>query len=259
MTARRRGWIGLAIALAATTAGGGTAEAVVVTATQIEQFLGLPDQELTFQGSGPAVQGSALQLAFTAGAGSVLSFRYNFLTNESNAFPGTTINDFAFVSIATTGAPGTNLVPETNRVLADVAGSTGSPLVSSPTRFDLETGFRTFTSQALAAGTYRLGIAVVNVTDDLGESGLLIDNLTLTNGTLTNGGFENGTFGGFTTAGEAVIVGTNFGSSTAGGGTSQALLTSAAPIPEPSSLALAGLGVAGLAGFGWCRRKRSAA
>lgn len=255
MIACRRRLIGLAIAVAVSTAGGGAAEAAVVTATELEQFLGLPDQALLDFERGPAVQGSALQLVFTAGAGSVLSFNFNFLTDESTAFPGTIINDFAFVTITST--TGTIIVAPT--VLADVAGST-FPLVSSSTRFESETGFQTFTSPTLAAGTYRLGIGVVNVTDDLGESGLLIDNLTLSPpGSLTNGGFESGDFSGFTTAGSALIVGTNFGSSAPGGGTSQALLTSVAPIPEPSSLALAGMGVAGLAGFGWCRRKRSAA
>ena len=240
--------------MAVTTAGGGVAEAVVVTATEVEQFLGLPDEELTGLENGPAVQGTALQRVFTAAAGSVLSFNFNFLTNESTAFPGDIINDFAFVSIFSTS--GTSIVPAT--VLADVAG-TFFPLVASSTRFAQQTGFRTYTSQALAAGTYRLGIGVVNVTDDTVDSGLLIDNLTLTPGGLTNGGFEGGNFSGFTTVGEALIVGTNFGSSAAGGGASQALLVSAAAVPEPSSLALAGMGVAGLAGFGWCRRKRSAA
>ncbi len=254
MTGCRRRLIGLAIAVAVSTAGGGVAKAVVLTATELEGFLRLPDQELTAFGNGPAVQGTALQREFMAGAGSVLSFNFNFLTNELLGLPGDIINDFAFVTITST--TGAIILAPTQ--LADVAG-TNFPLVSSPTRFESETGFRTFTSPTLAAGTYRLAIGVVNVTDELGESGLLIDNLTLTPGSLTNGGFEGGNFSGFTVFGEAMIVGTNFGSSAPGGGTSQALLTTVNAIPEPSSLALAGMGVVGLAGFGWCRRKRSAA
>ncbi len=254
MTGCRRRLIGLAIAVAVSTVGGGVAEAVVLTATDLEQFLGLPDQELTNFNNGPAVQGSALQREFTAAAGSVLSFNFNFLTNEPMEFPGTTINDFAFVTITST--TGTSILAPFQ--LADVAGS-NFPLVSSSTRFASETGFRTFTSSALAAGTYRLAVGVVNVTDELGESGLLIDNLALSTGSLTNGGFESGNFSGFTVFGEARIVGANFGSIAPGGGTSQALLTTVNAVPEPSSLALAGMGVAGLAGFGWCRRKRSAA
>lgn len=254
MISCRRQLICLAIAVAVSAVGGGVAKADVLTATELEGFLGLPDQELTAFGNGPAVQGTALQREFMAGAGSVLSFSFNFLTNELMDFPGNIINDFAFVTITST--TGAIIVAPTQ--LADVAG-TNFPLVSSPTRFESQTGFRTYTSPTLAAGTYRLAIGVVNVTDDLGESGLLIDNLALSTGTLTNGGFESGNFSGYTVFGEAQIVGTNFGSSAPGGGASQALLTTVNAVPEPSSLALASMGVAGLAGFGWCRRKRSAA
>jgi hypothetical protein len=41
-------------------------------------------------------------------------------------------------------------------------------------------------------------------------------------------------------------------------GQNEAWLAHIAPIPEPSSVALAGLGLAALAGYGWRRRRQQA-
>jgi hypothetical protein len=64
--------------------------------SDLETFLGLSPFSLDGI-NGSISHGSAIQQVFTANAGEVLSFQWNFLTNESQ---GSAFNDFAFVSIA---------------------------------------------------------------------------------------------------------------------------------------------------------------
>ena len=138
----------------------GTFEALLTTgngavpATALEAFLGLSPGSLV-----SGFEGSAIKQSFPAKTGDILSFDWNFLTND-------VIPDFAFVVIS-----GLN-------ILAD-AGS--SALVLSSTPFAKETGFQTFSFTIPSTGSYTLGIGVVDLNDPFNDSGLLVDNVRLRN------------------------------------------------------------------------------
>ncbi|MFB2771015.1 hypothetical protein ACE1AT_17235 [Pelatocladus sp. BLCC-F211] len=148
----------------------GTSQALLSTGgvtfsdTIIETFLGLETGSLDNFGNGDVTQGSAIRQTFTANAGDILTFDWNFLTNESaQVFSN---NDFSFVSISSE---------------SELADTTFSSLVtSSTTEFFAETGFQTFSFTIPTAGTYTLGLGVVDVGDNTIDSGLLVDNVTLT-------------------------------------------------------------------------------
>ncbi len=129
-----------------------------VSDTTLENFLGLNPGDIDGIGNGDATEGSALHKTIAVEAGDILSFDFNFLTNERTP---TNFNDFAFVSIAS------NLLSE----LAD----TNSFFELSPTRFSEETDYDNFTFEFSAAGTYRVGIGVVDSEDTAVDSGLLVD------------------------------------------------------------------------------------
>jgi Ca2+-binding RTX toxin-like protein len=132
--------------------------------TALENFLGLSVGRIDALSNGNATEGSALKLnPITVQAGEVVSFNWNFLTDEGT--PSFTFNDFAFVSITPT------FVSE----LAD----TNSVFLLSPTRFNEETGYRTFEYKFTTAGTYMVGVGVVDVADTAVASGLLVDNLNI--------------------------------------------------------------------------------
>ncbi|MEC4818809.1 MAG: hypothetical protein SAK29_36875 [Scytonema sp. PMC 1069.18] len=151
------------------TTGGNT-----VTDTAIEAFLGLNVAALDSIGNGNATVGSALKREITVEAGDVLSFDFNFLTNE---FTPTSFNDFAFASI----------IPNTLSELAD----TGSTFVLSPTIFSEETDYNTFTLKFTNAGTYTVGVGVVDVGDSIVDSGLLVDNFKIVPGNQAILGTDN--------------------------------------------------------------------
>jgi VCBS repeat-containing protein len=138
----------------------------------LETFLGLPPGRLSDISTDTAIEGSALKRTFTANAGDIVSFDWNFLTNEPThldepAFPpSVTSNDFVFVT----------LTPVSH--LADTFSAFGA----SSTIFTGETGFDTFTWTIPATGTYEIGIAVIDVGDEKTLSGLLVDNVLLTSG-----------------------------------------------------------------------------
>ncbi|KYC40909.1 hypothetical protein WA1_25170 [Scytonema hofmannii PCC 7110] len=148
----------------------GTSQALLSTAGAtfsdaiIETFLGLEAGSLDNLGNGGVIQGSAIRQTFTANAGDILTFNWNFLTNEkAQVFP---FNDFSFVSISS---------------LSELADTTFSSSVTSlTTQFFDETGFQTFSFTIPTTGTYTLGLGVADVGDNTIDSGLLVDNVTLT-------------------------------------------------------------------------------
>jgi hypothetical protein len=163
----------------------GTSQASLSTAgavfagSIIEEFLGLEIGSLTNFGipldpfrlpngdpfpGGIATQGSAIRQTFTAEAGDILTFDWNFLTNEPALFPA--LNDFSFVSISSLSA------------LASTTFPPAAPF--SMTQFFQETGFQPFSFTIPTTGTYTLGIGVTDWRDSTIDSGLLVDNVNLT-------------------------------------------------------------------------------
>lgn len=143
-----------------------------VSDANLETFLGLDAGSLDGLGNGNAVEGGSLKQTVTVSAGATLSFDWNFLTNEGT--PGNPFNDFAFVAIAS----------ETVDTLSDTNGS----FVTSPTAFNNETQFGTFEYTFSQAGTYQIGVGVVDVADPTVDSGLLVDNFSLVGGSLAQPG-----------------------------------------------------------------------
>ena len=132
-----------------------------VTDAELETFLGLDAGDIDNLSNGDATEGSAIQLApITIEAGQVLSFDWNFLTNEGTP---SFFNDFAFVSI------------DSASELAD----TNSTFVLSSSPFFEETGYQTFTFESAVDTTITVGLGVVDVGDDVVNSGLLIDNFQI--------------------------------------------------------------------------------
>jgi hypothetical protein len=130
------------------------------SATSIERFLGLTHGSLSNLGNGVANSGAAIKQTFTASAGDVVSFDWNFLTDEGT--PNYRNNDFAFFSL-------TGLTE-----LADTKVS----FVDSLSPFREETGYQTTSYNITTAGTYTLGLGVINSGDRKVQSGLLVDNVS---------------------------------------------------------------------------------
>lgn len=117
-------------------------------------------------------QGSAIQQTFRAKAGDILTFDWNFFTNELPPALGPSLSDFSFVSISSP-SDSINYIEE----LADA--TTFPSLVTSSTEFLRETGFDTFSFTIPTTGTYTLGFGVTNKFDNFTDSGLLVDNVKL--------------------------------------------------------------------------------
>lgn len=144
--------------------------------SSLEGFLGsstfFGDRSLDSIATAQPLEGSAIKQTFAASAGDVVSFSWNFLTNESvgqaarNDFTYPAFNDFAFATIQS----GSN---------SEVFGlaDTVSTFNNSSTPFFNETGNRTFSYVIPSTGSYTLGIGVVDVGERTRISGLLVDNV----------------------------------------------------------------------------------
>lgn len=139
------------------TNGGGS-----VSDASLESFLGLSAGALDGMSNGNATEGSAIKLStITVTAGTTLTFDWNFLTSEST--PSGTYNDFAFVSIN-----GLKELADTNSTFVLPSGSVK------------QTGYKQFSYTFTTAGTYTIGLGVVDVGDKTVDSSLLVDNVSLT-------------------------------------------------------------------------------
>lgn len=126
--------------------------------------------------TGLPIEGSAVKQTFTARAGQILSFSWNFLTNESvehaavDDFTYPDFNDFAFVSIQS---------DTSGDQLFSIADTISDFRNSSNQFFDNETGFGTFSYILPTNGEYTLGIGVVDVGEPTRISGLLVDRVAV--------------------------------------------------------------------------------
>lgn len=133
-----------------------------VVDSDLEEFLDLTPGSLDNLVGGDAYEGSFIKQTFTVEAGDVVSFDWNFLTNE--ATPDTTFNDTAFLTV--------------NGFTFELA-DTGANFVDANdvNEFNEQTGTQTLAFTIANAGTYTIGFGVVDVGDDAVDSGLAIDNV----------------------------------------------------------------------------------
>ncbi|NEP91326.1 MAG: trypsin-like serine protease [Okeania sp. SIO2C2] len=150
-------------------------DTLAVPADEIEDFLGLAPESLSELSPDVefVVQGSAIEQTFQAKAGDILTFDFNFLTDEFLApeFDFDPLNDFSFVSLSSDVLDNPFL-----EILADVFSDT---FVDSPTAFDQETGYQNFSIEIPETGIYTLGLGVTDA-DEFGFlSALAVDNVML--------------------------------------------------------------------------------
>ncbi|VEP17863.1 Peptidase domain protein (modular protein) [Hyella patelloides LEGE 07179] len=135
-----------------------------VVDSDLEEFLNLAPGVLDGFGNGDVTEGSAIKQTFTANAGDILTFDWNFLTNE--ATPGDTFNDFAFFSI--------------NPLTIELADTTSFLFLETlAPDFSEETGYQTNSIAISESGTYTLSFGIVDVGDDAVDSALLVDNIQI--------------------------------------------------------------------------------
>ncbi|MGL5032501.1 MAG: PEP-CTERM sorting domain-containing protein [Microcystaceae cyanobacterium] len=131
------------------------------TASNVESFLGLSPGSLTNLG---ATEGSAIQQTLFAGAGTIIFFDWNFLTD---LVPGSsTYNDFAFVTL------------DGNLTILANTETPNVPSFFSP--FAAETLYASSSITVTTTGNHNLGFGVVDVDlsgggDTSVNSGLLVD------------------------------------------------------------------------------------
>jgi hypothetical protein len=128
------------------------------SADDLETFLGV-----TLPGN--PQEGSAVKTTLAASAGDVFSFDWVFHTNEP---VGSTFPDYAFVTI------GSQVIPLAS--ITNVTTIPGGTLASNPNPYLRQTGNNTFSYTFNTAGTYNVGIGVVDVNDLLTSSGLSVRN-----------------------------------------------------------------------------------
>lgn len=122
------------------------------------------------------LEGSAFELSLTVSPGTdnLITFRYDFLTNEQ---PPGNRQDFAFAFLrnATTGA----LIGSVMTVSSPAAINFNDPsrLLAGGNPFQFHTGYQTFSFGAVAPGNYLLGIGVSDRSAFDIPSGLLVDDI----------------------------------------------------------------------------------
>jgi hypothetical protein len=117
-------------------------------------------------------EGSAiLSDSFTTDGQFRISFDWNYLTNDGASVLGN--QDFSFLVISGTTASGT---VEQIITLGDSSGTIPNTTSSN---FAETTGYSTYTSDVLGAGTYKIGFGIVDVDGVDRSSGLLVDEIYL--------------------------------------------------------------------------------
>lgn len=136
-----------------------------VGGSDLENFLGLTVGSLTDLG---VTEGSAIKQTVTLKAGDIISFSWNFLTDQDPS--ENSYNDLGFFVL---------------NGFTPLADTTEAANLSLFTRLSRETGYKTASITVQAAGIYLLGFGVVDVDktdsgDTAVNSALLIDNISVT-------------------------------------------------------------------------------
>lgn len=144
-----------------------------VATANLEIFLGLAIGSLRAIATSNVIEGSAIKQTFYGNANDILSFDFQFLTDEdvSSDFnsPRLGFNDFSFYTLQFSNSP-SNIFQ-----LAD----TFSNFNDSRTPFISETNAQNRSFSLAATGYYTIGFGVVDVGDESFDSGLLVDNVGL--------------------------------------------------------------------------------
>lgn len=143
------------------------------TDAEIEAFLGISSGSLDALVAGTdafeVTEGSAIKQTFMATAGDTISFDYQVLANDCLVCNSGGVEDFAFISLAIDG------------VLA-VLTSTFDPTVAlgSGSFYEAESDVLSFSHTLTTGGLVTLGIAILDGSDDIVSSALLVDNVSST-------------------------------------------------------------------------------
>lgn len=136
-------------------------------APAVAASLGVSGPSIIGLGAGTPTTGSAISQDLTVSTGDVLSFDWNFLTDEHNE--GVEFNDFAMFTISSAA----NFLASRDSTFFTLN------LASPPPGFDGQTNYATQTYTFTSAGTFKLGFAIFNVGDAGHNSVLLVDNLSI--------------------------------------------------------------------------------
>jgi len=131
----------------------------------IETFLGIPAGSLNTLIGLTCTEGSAFKQSITVTAGQQLTVNLNFLTNEFT--PDPLFNDFMFFCVV---GPGATLVKT-----ADTFNPVFTP--ATGTGFAEQTDYKTYTHTFTASGTVTVGYGLMDVTDTIVNSALLLDGI----------------------------------------------------------------------------------
>jgi len=126
----------------------------------IETFLGLPSGALDAHGNGNATVGSTMVFELQVTAGDVVTFDWNFITNDYMPY-----NDYAVLTIN-----GQFIELSDVQALGNLNGNV------------TQTGWTTYTYNVTQTGTLTIGFAVVDVGDQIVDSALLVDNVQVNYG-----------------------------------------------------------------------------
>jgi hypothetical protein len=118
------------------------------------------------------IEGSALQITFSAVAGDAIEFDWDLLTNElSGTRDPALYTDFAFLFLEEPSAQSMNIIGHVNQ-----PGLVFNPLGGS---YADDTGVQTINVPLTKTGTYTMTIGVFDLTDTLMDTGLIFDNFRL--------------------------------------------------------------------------------
>lgn len=153
-----------------------TNESSAVFDSTLENFLDI--DALDNLGNGNATRGSGLRTAnISLADGDSFSFSWNFLTDETSS----TYNDFAFGALIPAADTGAVVDTLSDISMTNPPGTTIATSSFSSKTFNRQRGNQNFafTADSMTAGDYVLVLGVTDVTDTVGDSGLLISNATL--------------------------------------------------------------------------------
>jgi hypothetical protein len=157
-----------------------------VEESDLSEFLDLTSGSLDALLEGNATEGSGIKQTFTAQAGDILEFDYRLLTNE--ATPSTTFNDSAFFALGKSvdnplDQPVDDIIGNSVRnfglELADTFDTTFSEDNQLVEGYSEATDGKTVRVAISEAGTYELGFGIVDLSDSIVDSGLLLDDVKL--------------------------------------------------------------------------------